>query len=85
MALWVCENDGVRYAVGMPACPQCGSTEYREDGEEQVPDGAAADVLAWVGEDPERAALALTIEQDSTKPRTTLIDQLTKLAGQEVT
>jgi hypothetical protein len=31
MASWVCKRDRVAYAVGMPACPQCGSTEHVED------------------------------------------------------
>lgn len=41
----------------------------------------AADVLAWVGEDPERAAEALEAEQAKDKPRSTLVAALTKLAG----
>ena len=44
-------------------------------------DGTAADVLAWVGEDPERAAEALEAEQAKDKPRSTLVKQLEKLAG----
>ncbi|MGW0626429.1 hypothetical protein [Streptomyces sp. NPDC002758] len=41
----------------------------------------AADVLAWAGEDPERAAEALAAEQAKDKPRSTLVKQLEKLAG----
>ena len=41
----------------------------------------AADVLAWVGEDAERAAEALAAEQAKDKPRSTLVAALTKLAG----
>jgi len=44
-------------------------------------DGTAADVLAWVGEDPERAAVALEAEQAKEKPRSTLVKQLEKLAA----
>jgi hypothetical protein len=44
-------------------------------------DGTAADVLAWVGEDPERAAEALEAEQAKDKPRSTLVKQLEKLAN----
>lgn len=40
----------------------------------------AAEVLAWVGEDPERAAEALEAEEAADKPRSTLVKQLTKLA-----
>lgn len=43
-------------------------------------DGTAAAVLAWVGEDPERAAEALEAEQAKEKPRSTLVKQLEKLA-----
>lgn len=32
MALWVCVKDGVAYAVGMAACPQCGDTRSVEQG-----------------------------------------------------
>lgn len=44
-------------------------------------DGTAADVLAWVGDAPERAAEALAAEQAKDKPRSTLVKQLEKLAG----
>ena len=44
-------------------------------------DGTAADVLAWVGEDPERAEEALAAEQAKDKPRSTLVKQLEKLAA----
>lgn len=91
--LWVCKQDGVHYSVDSPACPQCGSTEHWDEGEvptgepipvvEAVPDGPADKVLAWVGDDLDRAAAALTVEQAAAKPRSTLIDQLTKLAEQE--
>ncbi|WP_432136828.1 hypothetical protein [Streptomyces sp. bgisy154] len=39
----------------------------------------AAEVLAWVGEDPERAADALEAEESAEKPRSTLVKQLRKL------
>lgn len=97
MALWVCKQDGVRYAVGIPGCPQCGGGEHYEDGSpehlaalrtaeaaevvDEVPDGPADKVLAWVGDDPERALAALLAEQARDKPRATLIDQLAVAAG----
>lgn len=92
--LWICKDCTASYAVGAEKCPQCGSTEYHEEGSEEqlageaaldideVPDGAANEVLAWVGDDSERAVLALTVEQAKEKPRSTLVDQLAKLAGQ---
>ncbi|MFF9279516.1 hypothetical protein [Streptomyces griseosporeus] len=38
------------------------------------------DILTWVGDDPERAAEALRLEQAKDKPRSTLVTQLTKTA-----
>lgn len=43
-------------------------------------EGTAADVLAWVGEESERAAAALEAELAKDKPRSTLVKQLEKLA-----
>jgi ribosomal protein L40E len=41
MALWVCLSPecGAAYSVDAPKCPQCGSTEHREDSEQ--PESAA--------------------------------------------
>ncbi|MFR9796628.1 hypothetical protein ACL02U_12090 [Streptomyces sp. MS06] len=39
----------------------------------------AAEVLAWVGDDPERAAEALAAEEERDKPRSTLVRDLSKL------
>ncbi len=33
MALWVCNRCTTKYAVGLPYCPQCTSTDVREDGD----------------------------------------------------
>lgn len=44
-----------------------------------VPDGSANDVLAWVGDDPARAALAVEAEQKRDKPRSTLVAALEKI------
>lgn len=41
----------------------------------------AAEVLAWVGEDPGRAGEAMAAEEARDKPRSTLIKQLAKLNG----
>jgi hypothetical protein len=32
MALRLCRECTTRFAVGLPACPQCGSTDHEEDG-----------------------------------------------------
>ena len=45
-----------------------------------VPDGTVAEVLAWVGNDPERARQALGVEQQD-KRRAGLTAQLEKLAA----
>jgi hypothetical protein len=52
------------------------------DGELDI-DAKADDVLAWVGDDPERAEEALEAEQAKDKPRSTLVKQLEKLAEQD--
>ncbi|MFE9949294.1 hypothetical protein ACFYRJ_17385 [Streptomyces sp. NPDC005531] len=46
-------------------------------------EASAAAVLAWVGDDPERAAEALTAESAKDKPRSTLVKQLEKAAAVE--
>lgn len=32
MALWTCAGCFTHYAVGLPACPQCASTDHHEEG-----------------------------------------------------
>jgi hypothetical protein len=44
-----------------------------------VPDGTAKDVTDWVGDNPDRAVLALTAEHARDKPRTTVVAALEKL------
>jgi hypothetical protein len=44
-------------------------------------DGTAAEVLAWVGDDDERALEAFEAESAKGKPRSTLLAQLEKLIG----
>lgn len=46
-----------------------------------VPDGSAAEVLDWVGDDADRAGAALVVETARDKPRSTLIASLEKLTG----
>jgi hypothetical protein len=41
-----------------------------------VPDGSIAEVLDWVGDDPDRATLALEAELAKESPRSTLVDKL---------
>lgn len=35
--LWHCQGCSTAYAVGLLACPQCGSTDYVEEGSEDMP------------------------------------------------
>jgi hypothetical protein len=46
-----------------------------------VPEGTEKDVLGWVGDDRDRAALALAAENAKESPRKGLVDKLGKLAG----
>jgi hypothetical protein len=47
-----------------------------------VPDGTVNEVLDWVDGDPERALQALLVEQESDKPRSTLVAKLDELMSQ---
>lgn len=60
--------------------PETADPEPKRDPDE-VPDGSERDVLAWVGDDPERAAAAYVVEQDRDPVRKGLTDKLQKLAG----
>jgi hypothetical protein len=37
MAVWVCKGCTAAYSVGAPRCPQCGSTEYADEEEQNMP------------------------------------------------
>ncbi|MBC6458416.1 hypothetical protein [Actinomadura sp. HBU206391] len=50
-------------------------------GPDVVPDASAKDVLAWVGDDKERAAQALAAEEGREKPRSGLVGDLQKLVS----
>lgn len=50
-----------------------------ESHENGVPKGSSKEVLAWVGDDPERALLALEAEQAEDKPRKGLVSDLEDL------
>jgi len=63
-----------------PGSGQAGDVDV--DGDLAVPAGTVAEVLAWVGGDPARAARALDVERARPSPRSSLVDQLTPLAGQ---
>lgn len=50
-----------------------------------VPEGSAKQILAWVNDDPARAAAALEAEALRDKPRTTLAGDLGRIAGRAET
>jgi hypothetical protein len=47
----------------------------------EVPDGPVGTVLAWVNRDMARAARALKVERAREQPRTSLVEQLERLAN----
>lgn len=47
-----------------------------------VPDGTAPEVLAWVGDDKERAQQALDKESQSERPRSGLTNELNEIINQ---
>lgn len=83
---WVRTNPGktpVRYhavvAEPEPTDDEEPAVDVDGDG---VPDGTANQILEWVGEDPERAKLALAAEQArGASARKSLVSSLEKLAG----
>lgn len=44
-----------------------------------VPSGTADTILGWVGDDPHKAAAALQLEQQSERPRSSLVSRLQRL------
>ena len=48
-----------------------------------VPTGTTPEVLAWVGDDAERAQKALDVEVENDKPRKGLVEQLTEMIDAE--
>jgi hypothetical protein len=65
-------------ATGSPVVELSAEPAVDVDGD-GVPDGTAAQVLAWVDSDPDRAALALAAEQHRQPPRSTVVAALEKL------
>jgi len=52
-----------------------------EEAEEEVPDGPVGTVLAWVNRDKARAVRALKAERAREQPRSSLVEQLERLAN----
>lgn len=82
----VTTHDGVRTLLPGPAAAgvvdeQPVSEPEPEPIGDEVPDGSAKDVLAWVGEDSDRAIRALEAEGRREPPRKVLMGQLEKVVG----
>jgi hypothetical protein len=63
--------------TGAPVEPETPAEEPADP--DAVPDGTVDEVLAWVGDDPERVRQAMAVEVGRDKPRSTLIDALTRI------
>lgn len=61
--------------------PSTADAEPDEADGDEVPDGTAKEVLAWVGSDPDRARRALQAEQQREDPRSGLTGALEKVVG----
>lgn len=72
------EPEGVVDADG----PAKEDTPEPDPAVEDVPEGNAETVLGWVGDNPDRAELALEAEHGRDKPRSTLVAKLVALTGQ---
>ncbi|MFE2710625.1 hypothetical protein ACFXKI_01190 [Streptomyces mirabilis] len=63
--------------------PESPAEPVQPVGDEPPVDGTIDDLMAWVNDDPERAAQALEAEQAKDKPRSTVVKRLTALADTE--
>lgn len=50
---------------------------------EPAPTGTVEDILAAVGDDSEKARAALEVEKAAAKPRSTLVDRLEAIVGEQ--
>lgn len=77
---WTLDPDGVVARVDPPATVATSEAESEPAADpDAVPDGPAADVLGWVGEDTERAGRALAAERERAKPRVSVVEPLEEL------
>jgi len=81
VAPWTGSLPGAAPVPAPAADEPAAELEGSDDDPDEVPAGTADEVLAWVGEDRDRATRALQAEQGRDKPRSTLSAQLEKLAG----
>jgi hypothetical protein len=76
---------GAGWRLGPKPEPQYDQGGWLMPATEQVPAGTVDAVLEWVGDDPERSALALLAERLREQPRTTLVTRLEQLAPPQTT
>lgn len=50
---------------------------------EPVPEGTTTEIMAWVGDDRDRAVRALAAENANDRPRKTLVSQLESMTAEE--
>jgi hypothetical protein len=74
------DTGGLRAGIGDPDKRDDVTTVEPEE-DEEVPDSTIPHVLAWVGDDVERAARALEAERGRPKPRAAAIEKLEQLAA----
>lgn len=92
-AVEILEDDREQLLAAADATPAPGSSASPDGGDgdgdggpapgDDMPpiDGTIGDLMAWVGDDPDRAARALEAEQAKDKPRSTFVKQLTAITG----
>lgn len=76
-------DDAPDWAVEQITNPAAFEEEVAQAAEAGYPtDGTVEDIKAWVGDDPDRARIALDAEDTRDKPRSTLVDSLRAVAGE---
>lgn len=63
MALWLCVQCTALYAVGLDHCPQCGSMESIEEGEEMAPEEMSVDEVIAAVEANESGSAEESVEE----------------------
>lgn len=82
MALSVCTSCTTKYAVGLPKCPHCGSTDHVEDGQPMpkiTVHGGASDKTLAAEPDPE----AVDAPESEPAPADEAVDETPQQADEE--
>ena len=62
MALWLCRGCTAAFAVGLPACPQCGGTDHEEEHMPKI--SRASGVTYEAGHEPDGAVAPEVVEDE---------------------